>query len=340
MNPVIWFNTWFSAITITIKSIKKEFTDAYIIGTNKSEDCVYKDAVDEFYTESGYGDEYVLWAIDFCKRHKISIFFPKYNVEAISRNLKRFSEIGVTVICESTAILELFKSKSRVYERLKKENYSKIPNYAVVHNKDEFQAAYSDYSSVGYTVCCKYDQDEGASSFRVVSDSFLVEESMHSTLENILSLYDMNMILGDCDQRGKFRELMVMPKLTGPEISVDCYKSTLNGFVAIPRYKIGNRIKEIKLDKGIIEDCKELQSLFGFKYGFNVQYRWTKSGDLMLLEINPRISGGIHLSSLSGFNIVNQILADVLKIQINQSLRSIKEVRVSQYETPVILQEL
>ena len=335
---VVWFNTWFSAIALTIKAMKETFDNVHIIGTNRSSDCAYKGVVDEFYVEEQMNSgEYLEWALEFCKKHSINVFFPKYHIEVVSQHVDRFKCIGVTVISEEYTTISKFDSKEEIYRELSKVGYEHIPKYSTVTSLKEFKDAYELYRSLGEIVCCKYDKDEGASSFRVIDDGFLCIESLGSTLENILSYSNMVKILDDAENKAKFKKMMVMPKLFGPEVSADCYRSKNEGLIVIPRYKLGGRVKEIKLNSDIISDCMRLQKIFNFKYGFNVQYRWSKSKEMKMLEINPRLSGGVHISSLCGYNIPNQILADIICENLNQSVHTIREVRVTQLETPVIL---
>lgn len=338
-KDVIWFNTWFSAIANTIKCIKDEFDTAHIIGTNKNEDCTYKGIVDEFYVEpSGVsGEEYLDFALDFCTRHKVKIFFPKYHMNTISKNKNLFENIGVTVVCEDYSLITAFNSKDEIYKILLSRGYERIPEYGVANSLIEFKQLYNRYSKEGHLVCTKFDKDEGASSFRLINNNILSYDSLNEPLENMLTYNSMCNILEDGEKRGLFKPLIVMPKLLSPEVSIDCYNSKQLGLIVIPRYKLGNRVKEIKLTQELIEDVKYLQEVFGFKSIFNVQYRWDKNGKAKLLEINTRMSGGIHLSSMSGVSIPNQVVAEILGVNSNQSIDDIKEYRLTQCENPILL---
>lgn len=337
-KPVIWFNTWFSAIYNTITALRKLPIELHIIGTNKSADCTYKDIVDEFYTEFGVrgAKEYVEFALDFCERHSVDIFFPKQYMNLIARHKREFERIGTTVVCENDELLDEFKSKSYIYQLLDSYNYEHIPMYGVANTTDEFLTLYKRYEALGKTVCIKFDADEGASSFRVITTEFNKADTLTEPLMNLVSLDNILSILKGMENNLTFKPLMVMPKLASPEVSVDCYDSEQAGFIAIPRYKLGDRIKEIKLDSKILMDCLWLKNFFRFKAPFNVQYRW-EDGEMKLLEINTRISGGVHLSAMSGFSIPNQVVADILRVKLEQRKEHIKPARVTQCETPILL---
>lgn len=339
-KKVVWFNNWFSAIVVTINDLKKEFDDVTFIGSNGKQDCTYKNCVDEFYIEPVLADSdtYIMWALDFCKHHGVDVFFPKAKMKTVAKNIKKFEKIGVKVICDDYDTISLFDSKAEVYKYLENKGYGKIPVYYVANSFADFRKYYKQITSDGDTVIIKYDKDEGAASFRVVSDNFLCVESMSETSMNILSYDNACKILQDAEDKGMFKPLMMMPKLSSPEVSVDCYMTAAGEFVAIPRYKMGNRVKQIVMTQQLIGDCAKLQEIFGFKSVYNVQYRWDKFGNPELLEINTRMSGGIHLTSMCGYSIPKQVLADALGRNLSQTKEDIKECKVTQFETPIILE--
>lgn len=338
-TKVIWFNHWFSAIINTVEAIKKAFPDVKIIGSNRLDTCVYKYAVDEFYIEpTGLsGDEYTEFALNFCKEHSVDIFFVKAGMSGIAKYKEKFTDIGTTVICEDISVLNAFDSKSGIYNQLEKMGYKYNPDYYIVNSADEFIEAANKIRDNGDGVCIKYDTDEGANSFRIVTDGFINPKHLDEPSMNLLSFDNAEKILRSAERSGTFKPIIVMPYLNGPEVSVDCLMTANHGLVTLPRYKVGSRIKEVKLTKELMDDCVELNKIFDFKYIFNAQYRWTKDGKPKLLEINPRISGGLHLTSMCGFNLVIELISDILGVKSNQSLSDIKECKVTQYETPVLL---
>lgn len=340
MKPRIWFNKyWFSSLASIVLEIKNYIPNSFILGSSYTENCAYKPVVDEFFVEKNIktASEYINFALETCKTYKINIFFPKYFVNTIIRNKDKFEEIGVTVISEGYNTRRLFNSKATVYQYLLKRGYSAhfIPEYYKVTSLEEYKEAYSRIRDAGNIVCLKFDKDEGAQSFRVVTHDLISVDSLNETLENLVTPDTMLNILGLMEHQGAFKPLMVMPKLSSPEISVDCYNSPTKGFIAIPRYKYGERIKKVILNGEVIDNCREIDRIYKFKYGFNVQYRWGDNEELKLLEINPRLSGGIHMSTLAGFSIVSQVIADIVGLKLKQKVTDIGECTVTQYEVPV-----
>lgn len=340
-NLVIWFNNWFSSLPITLKEIKEQFNMVKIIGTSISTKCAYEPFVDEWSLEPSNvtPEEYVQWALKFCKKNKVNIFFARNYAKTISKYINSFDEIGVTVVCEEYETYQEFYSKAQIYERLRQSNFGEelIPPYSIVNTVEGFKATYRDYNTYGETVCIKFDHDEGAASFREITDSFISSRSLKEKLENKITYDNAVAIIEAMEKQHTMQDIMVMPKILSPEVSIDCYKSPNYGFIIIPRFKLGGRVKEIRMDSYLIQKCIEIHEIFNFNYAYNVQFRWSRTGYPLLLEINPRISGGIHLSSLSGVSIPNQIIADILGLSIIHSEKYPKERLITQYETPVII---
>lgn len=341
-KKVIWCNHWFTAITNTIKDVKKTFGNSIVvIASNKNDRCAYKNYADKFFVEDGSlsAEEYVEWALGVCADNKVDLFIPKRCMLEIAKNMPRFEAIGTKVMCDDATTISLFDSKSEVYTGLAKSGYTSIPWFKVVKSIDDFILGYREVVESGNVVCIKYDTDEGASSFRVISDNWMNIDSLKQPLMNLITYNDMLSILSDGLHKNRLKPMILMHKLNNPEVSVDCYNSSQFGFVALPRFKMGNRVKEIRLNNSIIFDAKKLQDIYGFKSVWNAQYRWQKDGSLKLLEINPRISGGIHLSSAIGFSLPIQCIAEKLGIESNNPMpNKLHDHVVTQCETPIVLE--
>ncbi len=98
--------------------------------------------------------------------------------------------------------------------------------------------------------------------------------------------------------------MLVMEYLDGHEYSVDCIGNNGSLVCAIPRKKpkIVGHGQMIDLRDDILECTRQLTAAYGLNGVFNVQFRERGSG-LGLLEINPRMSGGIGMACLAGPNL-------------------------------------
>lgn len=109
--------------------------------------------------------------------------------------------------------------------------------------------------------------------------------------------------------------ILLMPYLSGVEISVDCV-ATANGNLIIPRYKTSKRYSEIISSKRIISMCDkivhELNTNNDMNMLMNIQFKM-ENDKPYLLEINPRMSGGLQLSCKAiGINLPHIALNELL----------------------------
>ena len=101
-----------------------------------------------------------------------------------------------------------------------------------------------------------------------------------------------------------FRPMLVMEYLDGHEFSVDCVGDHGRLVCAVPRKKplLAGQGQTIDLRDDILQSTRQLTAAYGLNGVFNVQFREGQHG-LGLLEINPRMSGGIAMACLAGPNL-------------------------------------
>ena len=337
----IWFNHWFSTAYRIIELLQKEYGkyNCYVIGTNDKEHCVYKEICNEFYKEPIFDneDDYVDWAIDFCKENKIDVFFPRRNMVAIAKRKDEF--VGVTVVLSADyEIMELLNDKAKTYRKINNLGLARVPDTIVVNSVKEFENAYKMIKEYNPDdrVIFKYSVGEGATSFRVIDDK-VADISVLDTGAGLKMTYEDAIKLLSTTEN--FKDLMVMPYLQGPEISIDCLNVlTKNGteFVGICRNKLGSRVTEIYQDEKLLEITKNIAEELNIYGPFNIQFRM-HNGIPYLLEINTRMSGGVHLSCLTGLNLPYLAMETALLKRTNIMDYNKEIMRVSQIETPIIL---
>ena len=136
----VWFNHWFSTAYHFIDMLKEK--GYYVIASNERETSVYQTNANEFYLEPIYDkDLYLDFCIDFCKEHKIDVFFPKKGMDIIIKNLHKFG--NVKVICETDLNkYELLQDKVKTGEWFTKKKICKVPEMHLCTNVYEFKFWY------------------------------------------------------------------------------------------------------------------------------------------------------------------------------------------------------
>jgi hypothetical protein len=93
-----------------------------------------------------------------------------------------------------------------------------------------------------------------------------------------------------------------MELLEGPEYSIDCIADGEGSLhAAIPRRKADGRLRVLENNEELIAIAQRVAAVYRIPYNFNIQMRYS-GGVPKLLEINPRMSGGLHATCLTGIN--------------------------------------
>lgn len=325
----VWFDGWFSSAFNIVEMIKKnpDKRPIKIIGSHWKE-MGYRVLCDEWITrpdfpENTTNSRYVKWAIDFCKKNKVDIFFPR----------RYFLDLANGFSCKGTRValpfnentLEQLESKLKSHALMSTYQDGEIicpcPPMWEFHNLDEideFKDYLKDIKFQYDSLCMKPDMGTGGNGFKVLN--------LISDTTDILAR------LHNAEKAGEY--YVLMPYLDGVEISVDCL-NTKNGLIAIPRYKYDNtRIQEIRFEKEILDKVNRINEFLDLDIPYNIQFR-EHNKNIFLLEINARMSGGIHLSSLAGANIpylaIKQFLNEDFEIP------ELKECSVCNVERGIIV---
>lgn len=334
----IWFNHWFSTSYHLINMMKGEHPERFqFIGTSTNPYAIYKQACDEFYEEKHdvSDEEYIEFCLNFCKEHKIDIFVPRHNLVSIVENKHRFDEIGVKLFAEGNySVVKDLDDKLRTYDIMKNIIPQRVPELYIASNLQEFKDAVEALSSKNYPrICYKLAIDEGARSFRVLDDKIESSSYLYNKPGNKITMEASLKVLSNYDFKIPF---IVMPFLEGTEVSVDCLK-TKSGNIVIPRFKTNKRYSEVIFDKEIMEECNKVIDELDIHFPLNIQYK--KTGDhYYLLEINPRMSGGLQLScKASGINVPMIALYELIGEDISWKYPDFDVQKVAHIETPICL---
>ena len=329
----IWLNHWFSTVYNVINLIKEGEEQFYIIGTNESENAVYKLLCDEWYVEPVCKDEeYLEYCLNFCKEHKVDIFMPRRGMLNISKHRALFEGIGVKVMVDSYDIVSILNHKTEAYELFKEKNIGYVPEYRLVKNVNEFIDAYNYLIEKYSQVCFKFIKDEGGKSYRLIDNNRKGYAALFKKQTTRMTLDDVVLALSE---REEFSPIIVMPYLPGREVSVDCLK-TESGVIMLPRVKDTTHVEVLEFQPDILNMCLDFYNKIGLEYPCNIQFKYL-NGIPYFLEVNTRMSGGIQMACLaSGVNIPNIAVNKMLGIDKGWKISEERKL-VSHVEVPIIL---
>ena len=258
------------------------------------------------------------------------MFVPRRQMTEISRCIGEFEAIGVKVMAERYELVSLLADKRKTYEYFRGTDGINVPEYRIFTDRAGFEACYGELHGCFERLCVKFAVDEGALSFRKITERRNIDLRCYVSAE---VTYDE--LCGYLDEHGGGTEIMLMPYLPGTEISTDCFTAD-NGLVAVPRFKSFGRHEFIRYDEGILAACEAITARLKPQFSCNIQFRMLNDTPY-LLEINPRMSGGIQMSTLaSGVNIPRLALDRLLGRETRCAVDR-KECTVSHIERPCII---
>jgi len=303
LKTKIWFNRWFSTAYHLIESIKNnaDSMEFEIYGTHPNKDTVYFQVCDYSQTEPVLdSEEYIEFCIDFCKKHGIDVFIPYHYAVEISGAIERFQEVGTKVlVSENNDLMQIISHKGKLYDSLIDSELKDIlPEYSVVETAEQFKEVYDRISQNGKRVCMKPAEGRGGEGFRVLRDSDGTLDELFGHISHKTSFKEVHKTLSEVPT---FNELMVMEYLPQYEYSIDCLAYNGELLAAVPRKKVAGRVRELEHNTELIKIAQTVNDLYKIPYIYNVQVKYS-NGVPKLLEINPRMSGGLHISCLSGIN--------------------------------------
>lgn len=267
-----------------IKHLKSNFE---LVGVDCNDDIAGKFFVDKFYKIPKFDDKsYTNSLIEICTLENIGMIIPLYEKEfyILCEERDRFTEIGVHILLSSKKIIEICNYKENTQSFFEDNNIKSPKTYVLEDIQKDLE----------FPLIIKPSEGMGSQNvFKVKNRKELM----------FFSEYIENPIIQEF--------------IEGEEYTVDVlcdFKG--NPVYLIPRKRIEVRSGEVSkskvvLDSEIIEQTKiviEKLNTYKDRNGLGVQGPLTiqcfkeRDGELVFLEINPRLGGGVPLSFEAGAN--------------------------------------
>jgi carbamoylphosphate synthase large subunit len=301
----VWFNRTFSSVYSAIELIREADSDSrfHIIYSNANPHATAARVAHEFHVEpTGMdADTYLQWCLDFCRAQRVDIFIPGKEAGALAGQHQRFEAQGTRVLSAASAeSLELIHDKARFYARVSLPG-APLADTRVFDNVAQFDAAYAELRQLYPKLCVKPSRSVFGLGFAILDEERSSAALLLAGAQYHIGLNDMRRGLAEL---GVFRSMLLMEYLDGHEYSVDCVGEHGRLVAAVARKKPlqAGRGQLIDMRPDILDASAALAREFGLNGCFNVQFR-EGAGKLRLLEINPRMSGGIGMACVAGPNL-------------------------------------
>jgi hypothetical protein len=304
MRPItVWLNKNIASTFNLVEILRAADTDGQfrIVCSHPNPYLPLRTVCHEFIAEPGGLAEpaYVEYCLDFIKKHKVNVFLPGRGIRPIVAARQRFEELGVKLVAAADApTLRLLGNKARLYADLP-PGVTRVPDFHVVNTLKEFDAARRKLKKAGHTACFKPCVGVYGLGFKIVTPHGKALDRMLNGSTLKIDVREARHLFGS---RRRFRELMVMEYLPGRERSVDCLAVDGELVCCVVRKKSISTegLQTLEKNAGLVEVVRALTAHFRLNAMFNIQFKEDDKERLCLLEINPRMSGGLHYSCLSG----------------------------------------
>ncbi|GAA0675568.1 ATP-grasp domain-containing protein [Kitasatospora atroaurantiaca] len=243
-------------------------------------------------------EAYVEFALEYCARHRIDVFLPRLCQLAISLRRRDFEAIGTALVCPPASAIAVFESKVDGYAAMDAIGLP-VPPWYHVRTADELLAAVQELEADGTKACLKPASGAGGEGFRVLTrEPFSLRQLAGFPSASV----QLDAVAAALEAAEDPADLLVMPYLEGPEVSVDCLADPGGRLLASVGRTKQHRRRSFTTDPGYLEPTRLLIETFGVAYLSNVQFRHHR-GAPVLLDINTRPSGGLHQLRLCGLNL-------------------------------------
>ena len=301
----VWFNRTFSSVYAAIGLIREADTAGrfHIIYSNANPHVAAARAAHEFHAEpTGIkGDDYIEWCLAFCREHRVDVFIPGRESTALAGQHARFAAQGTRVLsAASQSVLELMHDKAEFYATV---DLPAAPPAVcrVFEDLAQFDAAHAELRAQFDTLCVKPSRSVFGLGFSILDEQRSSAALLLDGAAYRIGLADFRRGLAEL---GTHRTMLLMEYLDGHEYSVDCVGDHGRLVAAVARKKpmTAGQGQLIDMRSDIVDAVTKLAASYGFNGVFNVQFR-EGAGELRLLEINPRMSGGIGMACVAGPNL-------------------------------------
>lgn len=305
INKRVWFNKTFSSVHSALRLIRAGDSHCRyeIIASSPNPHALVELAADRFMLEPKnlIGSEYIEWCLRFCVEESISIFLPGKEATLLSENREIFESSGVRLLLASDKRnLDMINNKQLFYESVRCD-VAPPAKWQVCSTLAEFDKAFYELSEQHLALCIKPAVSVYGIGFRRIRKDRTAFQLFSSGSDYQIDLQSLRTMLGEV---GSFNPLLVMEYLDGNEYSVDCIADFGTLKCAVSRKKplrIGEG-QEIVNRTDIHQACEQIVTQFQLNGIVNIQFREGRDG-LSVLEVNPRMSGGIAMACLAGPNL-------------------------------------
>lgn len=285
-----------------LKALKVSNLDLFIVGTDISNICFNKNKVDKFLIVPPVSDDNYGKSIrDLIDNNNIKAIFPGSEPELkyFSNNISEFQDVYISI--NNKDLIDLCLNKFNTYEKFLKlgifvAKYNKIDTVYDCDKVDYFPVVLKPNTNSGGSshIYVAVDREE-----LVMFAKYMLKHEIDVIAQEYIEYDNNEYTIGvSSDRDGNVLGSIILKRLINNALSTNKKFKFNNKNVIISS---GISQGEFIDDENIKRQAEDIAKKIGSKGPMNIQGR-VCNDKLLLLEINPRLSGTTHLRAMVGYN--------------------------------------
>ena len=232
------------------------------------------------------GDTYIDALKEICTREGVNYILPLTDAEidTLNQNREWFRDNGIQLCFSPKETIDVCRDKYRTYQCLKQMDLGVhvIPT--------AFAADYTEELFPGYPVICKPFNGRSSQGVR-----------------RLFSRKELMAFLSEID----LHEYIIQPLIKGSIVTVDVVRNPDSGkVVCVPRKELLRTLSgagtsvHVFHDDALLSECAKIAKRLGICGCVNYEFVQAVDGTYHFLECNPRFSGGIEFSCMTGYDFI------------------------------------
>lgn len=253
-----------------------------------------------------YDENYIPFLLDYCKENKIDILISLFDIDLpiLSKNTKKFSDIGTTVIVSNKEVISICNDKWKTYNFLRDNGFNVPKTYLTL--EDTILAL--DKGEIKYPVIVKPRFGCGSIAMSIAEDEMALLYYFRRNTRTINKSYLKY------ESSAENEKIIYQEFLPGQEYGADIIND-LNAKLQniVIKKKVAMRAGETDIaelvDEPIIKsELERLGTLIGHIGNMDCDV-FLVDGKPYILEMNARFGGGYPFSYMAGCNLPKAIVA-------------------------------
>lgn len=302
---------------VFIELMNSKLFDYRFVGVDVAPAMAAKRLLNVFHqVPAGDDPGYIPKLMDIVAREKVDIILPLSDGEAyaVSGALDEIEAQGARALVSPRDCLDLISDKLLTFQNLEKAGI-RVPEYSAVQDADGLLTALDYYDYPNQTIVIKPKKGRGNRGLHILCGKDYPPEWLGSGKRE----KRVERAMDDPKQLASFMEgeTLVMPCLGLPAYDADVLNSGAGKYAVYVRERtnptgIPYEGNTLTVKRTITDYCRDVARVLQLNALHDMDLMTDKNGKIQILEVNPRPSGSIASTLVSGFPILDWAVAHSL----------------------------